>query len=58
MRERDRVQKKQCPQCGWDAEGVLVEKEQPRPDDVPRTRYDPQPKRAYDCGNCGYQWVQ
>lgn len=57
MLERERVQRKQCPQCGWDAAG------RPIPGEVPmaaskRTRYDPLPKQQYDCGNCGYQWVE
>jgi hypothetical protein len=56
MRERERVQRRQCPQCGWDAEGRRVDgQENPA---GPRTRYDPAPERDYECGNCGYRWTE
>ena len=57
MLERERVQRRLCPQCGWDAAGRPIEGEKQEPDRK-RTRYDPVPKQEYDCGNCGYQWIQ
>ncbi len=57
MRERERVERKSCPQCGWDAEGRPVEAEEPRSKEQ-KTRYEPRPKHDFDCGNCGYQWTE
>lgn len=54
MRTQRRVSIKRCPQCGWDAEG--------KPQEVPaaatQKRVPPPPKHTYECGNCGYDWVE
>lgn len=57
MTYRERTPRKQCPQCGWDADG------RPRPssEEAARAqgkRVPPPPKYDYECGNCGCQWTE
>jgi len=53
MRTKERVKTKPCPQCGYSAEGVVVED----PADTLK-RVPPPPKFDYDCGNCGFRWIE
>ena len=54
MRTRRRVSIKQCPQCGWDAEGQTLE----APREATQKRVPPPQKHAFECGNCGYEWIE
>jgi len=54
MHTQKPTKKKACPQCGFNAEGLPVE-------DAASAaivkRVPPPPKFDYDCGNCGYGWI-
>lgn len=52
--------KKQCPQCGWDAEGKPVQDPTALTPSSggPMKRVPPPKKFDYDCGNCGYRWIE
>lgn len=56
--DRVRIPKKQCPQCGYDAEGHLTDNPAARGSGRPLKRVPPPPKFAFECGNCGQQWVE
>ncbi|HEX9700957.1 MAG TPA: hypothetical protein VGD06_16000 [Acidobacteriota bacterium] len=58
MLERKRIPIKQCPQCGWEAEGHPVEDPAASGGGALLKRVPPPPKFAYECGNCGQQWVE
>jgi hypothetical protein len=60
MTARERVPKKQCPQCGWDAEGKPVQDPTALTPSSggPMKRVPPPKKFDYDCGNCGYRWIE
>ena len=56
MTTRERIQKKTCPQCGWDAEGQPVEDAAAAAQIAKRV--PPPQKFDYDCGNCGFRWIE
>ena len=62
-----RVSRRQCPQCGWDAAGRPIEDAAGRPIEGAADRPLFNAKRVkrvaptrcdYACGNCGYEWVE
>ena len=58
MLVRKRVPRKQCPQCGWEAEGKPVDDPAAGAGGAGVKRVPPAPKYAFECDNCGQQWVE
>jgi len=59
MLDGQRVSRRQCPQCGWDAAGRPIEDAADHPVfSAKRVKQVAPTQCDYACGNCGYQWVE